>query len=486
MRKATSGIDYTSRDYLAFKQSLIDKLQEKIPEYTDTSETDAGIIIIEALANGLDICSLYTDALANDVLLSTTQDRRLACILAGNLGYVPYNQTASKVPMVFVLEEEQEEDVVISRGTIVTTEETEDSEPIQFETLEDLIIPPGNLGDEVDDEGNYLYSVLAGQGETVEEDYIGSSNGTPYQTFQLSYDKVLVDSISLYVDEGDGPKLWRRVPSFLDCSATDRVYVTMVDEYDVCSIQFGNNLRGKIPNPIDNGIMASYRTGGGIIGNVKEYTVTEIESDVPFIEECFNLEPVVLGHNKEPLEEIKYNGPANWRTRDRAVTLQDYSDLIRINVAKIDEFYAFLNTVTLNDPKNALGVLIYYQLREGYTFDKKLSDIINDFFPKRTIIGTTYELVPYTPYIIDLEATLIVHNDYDIKETTQEVLEFVDNYFSYGNFTFNDELVKSELENEVVSIIPGVRSYRINAPEDDIIKAPSSDQIITLGSHTII
>lgn len=485
MRKATSGIDYTSRDYLAYKQQLIDKLQEKIPEYTDTSETDAGIIILEALANGLDICSFYTDSMANDVLLSTTQDRRLACILAGNLGYIPYSQTASVIPMVFVLDGIQNYDVVVGRGTIVTTEETEDSEPLQFELTEDLIIPAGNLGDETDAEGNYLYTALASQGEAVDEDYLGSSNGTPYQSFPLTYDNVLTDSISLYVDEGDGPTLWKRVSSFLDCAPTDKVYVATIDDYDVCSIQFGNNLRGKIPNPFENGIMATYRTGGGKVGNVKENTVTVIDTEIPYVESCFNLEPVVLGHDKETLDEIKYNGPASWRTRDRAVTLQDYSDLLKINVTNIDAFYAFLNTKTLKDSVEPLKAVIYYQLREGYSFTDELRKTAFDFFEKRTILGTSFEFIPYTPYVLDMEASLVIDKDYDKDETTAKVHDFITDYFAYGNFTFEDELVKSEVESTVVASIPGVRSFRINVPEDDIIKAPSPNQIITLGTPTI-
>ena len=76
-RKPTQGIDYTSRDYEAYRELLIQKLQEKMPEYTDTSETDAGIVILEAFANGLDIMSLYADIVANDVILTTTQDRKL-------------------------------------------------------------------------------------------------------------------------------------------------------------------------------------------------------------------------------------------------------------------------------------------------------------------------------------------------------------------------------------------------------------------------
>ena len=123
-RIPTQGIDYTSRDYEAFRELLIAKLKEKMPEYTDTSETDAGIIIIEALANGLDIMSLYADIVANDVILTTTQDRKLAVILARCLGYIPYNQTAAKYQQVFVLSEIQEDDIVIPQGKVVKTVES--------------------------------------------------------------------------------------------------------------------------------------------------------------------------------------------------------------------------------------------------------------------------------------------------------------------------------------------------------------------------
>ena len=76
-RKPTKSIDYTNRDYEAYRELMIQKLKEKMPEYTDTSSTDAGIVILECLANGLDILSMYSDIVANDVLLPTTQDRRM-------------------------------------------------------------------------------------------------------------------------------------------------------------------------------------------------------------------------------------------------------------------------------------------------------------------------------------------------------------------------------------------------------------------------
>lgn len=482
MRKITQGLDYTSRDYRAYKELLISKLQEKMPEYTDISETDAGIVILEAFANGLDICSYYADAIANDVMLATTQDRRLAVLLAQDLGYTPYSQTASQIPMVFTLEVEQEEDTIIGRGTVVTTVSTDDVESIYFETTEDLIIPAGKLGNEKDENGNYIYTVIAIQGETIEDDYLGTSNGTAYQSFVLSYIEVLVDSLEVYVDEGDGESLWTRVDNFQDCDADSKVYTVTVDDYDNCTIEFGNGLRGKIPAIYDNGIRAEYRVGGGEVGNVQENTVTIMETDIAYVEECTNLEPVVRGHDKESIEEIRYNAPAHNRTRDRAVTLMDYEDLLCINVNKFDSFFGILNTKAIRNEDNYLNLFLYYQMREDYEMTQELEEEIASFFSTRTMLGTSYTLKPYESYTLNIDANLIVDNDYLTREVQEEVEAYLTSYFSYGNFTFGDEIVKSELEEEVKNSIDGIRAFRITTPSAEIITTTNDYEIFTLGT----
>lgn len=489
MRYPTNGIDYTNRDYTAYKQMLIQKLQEEIPEYTDTSETDAGIVIIEGLANGLDILSMYSDVIANDVVLNTTYDRNIAIMLAGNLGYIPYNQSASVIPMVFLLEEEGEEDTLIPRGTVVTTEEGEEEdsdEAVSFETLEDLIIPAGCIGDEKDEDGNYLYTVLAEQGETVDEDYLGSSNGSPNQTFELTFDSVITDSVHIYVDEGEGFIEWKKVDSFLDSEMGDRHYILNVDDFDKCHVQFGNSIRGKIPAVFDNNIMASYRTGGGTIGNVKEGAVTEIESEIG-ADECFNLAPVTLAHDKETIESIKYNAPAKWRTRDRAITLQDYKDLILSSVWGHEKFFAYDNVIALNSSTDSLGVDIYYQLKPGYSMTNELFAETSSFITERKIIGTSFTINPYIPYPVNIKGALLINKDYTPADVVDEVKKYInDEYFAPGEFTFEDEIVIAELEAEIVASIPGVRSFRVQEPNEAIITAEKSSQIITLGTLTIV
>ena len=480
-RKPTKGIDYTSRDYEAYRTLLIQELQKRMPEYTDTSQTDAGIVIIECLANGLDICSLYSDVIANDCFLPTTQDRKIAVLLARQLGYVAKNQTASIIEQVFVLDEVMDTDVLIPKGSTVTTIDSTDMVPIYFETQDGLIIPAGKLGNETDEEGNYLYTVKVAQGSSVNEDLLGSSNGQPYQSFKLNYQEVLTDTIQLMVDEGSGFELWTQVGTFIDSNEESKHYIVTVDEFDNCYIEFGSGARGKIPNVYDNGIIASYRIGGGTVGNVKPNTIIEIDDSIPYVDETFNpYPPLVLGHEKESIEEIRENAPAAFRTQDRAITSQDYADLLRIN------FYDVLSAVGIADTEEKLNMKLYYLMREGYTMTDTLKQSIQNFFTDRIIPGTTMDLLPKEDYTINITANLIIDDDYDRATIQGYVEDYVKNtFFAYGNLVFKDSFAKTDLEHEVKDTFAGVESFRITAPADDIIKAPKDSQIIKLGTLTL-
>lgn len=477
-RKPTEGIDYTSRDYEAFRELLITKLQEKMPEYTDTSETDAGIVILEAFANGLDIMSLYADIVANDVILTTTQDRKLAVIIARCLGYYAYNQTAAEYQQVFVLSEVQDEDVVIPQGTVVKTSDDNDLETLSFETTEDLIIPAGSLGNELDDEGYYKYTVTVIHGTTISDDVIGTSVGTPLQSFQLNYTGVLIDTIELYVDEGDGQTLWKRVDSFLDCDETSRVYMTSVDEFDVCTIEFGNGVKGKIPTAYENGIIATYMTGGGSAGNIAEGLINDFETGISFVDTTFNLEADVLGHDKESLDSIKQNAPAAYRTRDRLVTLEDYEDLLRIN------FLNFLQVKAVRDDVDKKNTHLFYMLREDYKFD--VAEEVATFISKRCMIGVTYDIAEYEKQYVNIEAKMYVDADYDKDEIEENVKTYLEGVtFFYGNLVFGSTIVKSDLENEIKDMFSGILSFRINTPDTDIISPTASQNVLTLGTVNI-
>ena len=121
--KVNTDLDYSTRDYEGFRTDLIKGLQQRIPEYTDTSQTDAGIVILELLAHNLDLLSYYNDKTANEVYLDTAKERSNIIMLAKMLGYVFDDGRPSEFKQVFEIIP-QDTDFIIPRGYIVKTTES--------------------------------------------------------------------------------------------------------------------------------------------------------------------------------------------------------------------------------------------------------------------------------------------------------------------------------------------------------------------------
>lgn len=485
MRVPTANLDYTNRDYAAFRELLVNKLVEKIPEYTDTSETDAGIVILEAFANGLDILSMYEDILANDVILVTTQDRDIAILIARILGYTPYYQTTSVTKQVFVLDEAKDVDIIIPAGTLVATEIlSDDDEPMLFETVSNLTIPAGSLGDEKDEEGNYLYTVDVAQGETIEDDVVGGSTGKAYETFKLSYGNVLIESLRVFVQTDIELEEWTRVDSFLDASLdeTSKVFTAISDEDGTCTIQFGNGIYGAIPPEMLDGISCTYRVGGGIMSNVAAQTITNLdETDLEYLDATFNPDSsYVLGHDMESLEEIKINAPASFRVMDRCITLRDYEDIFMIN--NEGELYGIYRVQALNSDIDPLEAKLYVQMRAGYEFNESLAEVMGKFLDERVIIGTSYTIAEHENSDLDIIANLVVNRDYPQSGVKDEVREYIEDFFAENKFTFDDTLTNSELEQEVINNVYGVDAFRIVSPIANILAPVSPKAIFNLAS----
>src|SRR6266436_9514050 len=69
-------INYLARDYASFRQALLDLIPSKLPEWSDRSEADFGVVLIELFAYMADILSYYQDRIANEAFLETAQERR--------------------------------------------------------------------------------------------------------------------------------------------------------------------------------------------------------------------------------------------------------------------------------------------------------------------------------------------------------------------------------------------------------------------------
>ncbi|MFF5499154.1 baseplate J/gp47 family protein [Streptomyces aquilus] len=86
---------------------------------------------------------------------------------------------------------------------------------------------------------------------------------------------------------------------------------------------------GAVP-PQGTDIAAVYRyVATGVAGNVLPRTVTTLAEGVPGIVSVTNLVPGTGGLDEEPIDETKARAPQLLRTRDRAITAEDYEFLAR-------------------------------------------------------------------------------------------------------------------------------------------------------------
>ena len=181
-------IDYRTRDYEGFRSEMIRRLKEKMPEYTDFSSSDAGIVILELLAEGLDVLSYYNEVVANEVFLETAYERENVIKIAQMLGKQVEEATPAKFFQVFEITP-QDKDVVIPKGFQLSTKESSPEKKIFFELERDLTIPAGKTGLEKDSNGDYLYKVPVVEGKTISPEVVGTSNESPNQSFQLATDQ---------------------------------------------------------------------------------------------------------------------------------------------------------------------------------------------------------------------------------------------------------------------------------------------------------
>ena len=479
MRSPTEGLDYTNKDYEAFRTMMIDNLQEKIPTYTDTSQSDAGIVLIEGLAKGLDIISYNQDTNANEVYLSTSEQLSSINMWCGTLGYVPTPATPSVFKQVFKLSVKQSTPVTIPKGTLLKTASTSTEKSIYFETAQALTLPVGVLGDEQDLVGAYTYSVDAIQGYTVNTDSIGKSNGTANQVFKLSNKEALPNTLVVNVFNGLAYDEWTLVDSFIDSKATSKHFRITQDEDVNTYIIFGDNFTSAIPPSSNNPIYATYRVGGGVKGNVSPNTITLMETSSSFISKTFN--PFVAstrGTDKESKESIKVNAPTYNRVRWGLLREEDYKGYIAMEYPN-----EILATSVVKDATDPLLLHIGVLPQPSHTLEELTVTLTADLLDRR-IVGSRFDIISPKYKNFDLTLSLIVLDYYNQLEVKNAVSQYIISALKLGNYTFGAEVVFSILCGKVMNSVEGIKSLRVINPADDVL-APASDEILNLGTVTV-
>ena len=458
MAEEFKRIDYTTKDYDGYREDMIEQIPSKLPEWTDTSDNDPGIVILELLASQLEKISYYNDRVANEVFLPTATQRKSVIANAKMIDYELAWFKSARHYQVFEFEP-QEEDIIIPKGTQIGTIGTETEPSIIFETLEDLVIPAGLTGAEKDAEGKYVHTVETEQGQTIVGEILGDViNQEENMQFKLQYTPVLKESIAISVDGPNGRYNWEIVDDFIGSSQTDFHCKIEMNEYDEVIVTFGNGTSGAIP-ALGSTVYADYKVGGGIDGNVGVNTVVEIYESFPGFVSTFNpYEQHVKGEDKESIEQAKINAPASLRRMDRYVTLPDFEEGIKLDVEGISKV-------------KALGVdgvvQLYVVPTEGdYITEEKRNELIENIDSK-IIMFTEYAINNPTYHLIDITVNLIIFENYNAEVVRYSARNVLEDMFLPENVSFGGNFTIGSIFFNLMGV-EGVQNAIITTPTADI------------------
>jgi uncharacterized phage protein gp47/JayE len=430
-------IDYSSRDYASLVADMQASIPTLLPEWTNTSDNDFGIALLQMFAYVGDITNYYIDRVANEMFLATATRRTSIINIAKMLNYTPVAMAPATVQLRFTTVTGSGA-VTIPAGTQVATGPIE-GETIIFETDEELIIEGADAATP-----QYTGDVGATQGETIADEVLtASSTGEANQEYSLFTADVIAGSVEVVVTEASGiSMIWTEVSSLLNSVGTARVYDTIVDENDIMHIRFGDDVNGRIP-PIGSEIVATYRVGIGTRGNVGAELITQLVAPIAGMQSVTNQQAAANGADAESIDSMRTSIPRSLTALQRAVTLPDY-EALAIQVPGVAKAQADASIYTT--------VLLYIAPVGGGVPTAELGDDVVDYFETRKLVNVT--VVPLDPtYVgVNVSATVNVSDNYFQTQVRTAVEDAINNLLLFENVDFDQNVTISQIYHAIQGV----------------------------------
>lgn len=262
-----------------------------------------------------------------------------------------------------------------------------------------------------------LNSVLVFQKKTVNNDFLGTGNGLPDLRLKLSWQNLIAPPKILC-----GNTEFRHASRLIDYSGEQNVFRFNAVTGEV---QFGDGRFGSVP-PVGSDIVAGeYAITEGKLGNVGPGRINIMNRAINFIEGVINDEMAVGGEDGDTLDSLKKHAPSFLKTRDRAVTVEDYEVIAR------EYSSAVIDARCLAEEGEIIVIIVTRDvLEEGFVNRKLIEDTEKHLRSKSlvTVLPTVR-----SPRVARIEAYV------DVKLTRKQMNDFTR---SYVQQRLNEEALK--------------------------------------------
>ncbi|HEU4424868.1 MAG TPA: putative baseplate assembly protein, partial [Pilimelia sp.] len=182
--------------------------------------------------------------------------------------------------------------------------------------------------------------------------------------------------------------------------------------------------------------LRGYWTGGGAGGNVAAQTLNVLRSSIPYVATVYNRRPASGGVDGETVEEAKRRGPIELRSRNRAVTAEDFEQLTRREAPE----FARVRCVTVNGGPDAGAVRVLVvpgvssedgriplgRLRPAEAVRERVVRVLD----QRRVVGVRVSVEPPSYVGVRVDAQVRSRPDVDPERVEREAVTALFAYFN--------------------------------------------------------
>jgi len=468
---------FTNLDFDQIKTSIKDYLRSN-SEFSDFDFDGSNFsVLIDTLAYNTYINAFNSNMIVNESFLDSATLRENVTSLARNIGYVPRSKTASNSRITISVEPELKtvngiiqpisSSITLKRGLVFTGNRSDTN--YVFSTLEDITVPVEEIKiRNADGSTTTKYIATFKDIKIYQGIYLSQKfdvDNSINQRFILGNSSIDTSLLKVYVNESSDPNdnqslgtEYRLLDNIVNVKPIDPIYLLQEIQDEKYELFFGDGIIGK---KVDSGVVtANYIVTDGRDGNgVKEFSfagnlVTNNLSVLGSSEQSIKLlSNIIFGYYQksedgtyavisvsptsssnggdiESIESIKRYAPRIYSTQNRAVTSNDYENLIK-------QIYPNTESVSVvggeeMDPPQYGNVQISIKPKNGYfvsDFDK--SRILTDL-KKYSISGINQRIIDLKVIFVEID-TSIYYDDTKISTADSLKTQIISTLTNYSN-----------------------------------------------------
>ena len=323
---ANNSISLVNLDFDTLKSTLKTYLKNQ-SQFADYDFDGSNMsVLLDILTYNTHLNAFYTNMAVSEMFLDSAQLRNSVISKSKELNYVPRSAKSSKATINISFPQSNLSIFQIPFGTRFTGKSSNGT--YSFTTNQSYILyPSANTFTSAIDiyDGNYTTDVFV------------VDTSVENQRFIMSNDNVDVDSLTITVtqDGGQTNTLYTQATNLYGLTSTSNVYFIQATEDTKYELIFGDGNFGYYPL---NGsvIYSNYRiSSGGASDGSTNFTIDDNLgpiNGIGTIASSISVTSVAAsGAPAEGIESIRFNAPRHYQTQDRAVTANDFKNIILMN-----------------------------------------------------------------------------------------------------------------------------------------------------------